>query len=89
MLIYNLKKGMAYNVVSLYRKYLYKHSINNNILSDLHKYNLKVAQNFLHSKPAIILGIESSCDDTACGIVDSNGTVLGEAISSQYLTHLK
>ncbi|CAD1468515.1 unnamed protein product, partial [Heterotrigona itama] len=80
---------MAYNVVSLYHKYLYKHSINNNILSDLHKHNIKLVQKiFLHSKPAIILGIESSCDDTACGIVDSNGTILGEAISSQYLTHL-
>lgn len=70
-------------------KYLYKHSINNNILSDLHKHNLKLVQNFVHNRPAIILGIESSCDDTACGIVDSNGTILGEAISSQYLTHLK
>ncbi|KAF3428875.1 hypothetical protein E2986_08737 [Frieseomelitta varia] len=79
---------MAYNVVSLYGKYLYKHSMNNNILSDLHKHNLKLVQNFVHSRPAIILGIESSCDDTACGIVDTNGTILGEAISSQYLTHL-
>ncbi|KOC68834.1 putative tRNA threonylcarbamoyladenosine biosynthesis protein osgepl1 [Habropoda laboriosa] len=74
---------------SLFYKYLYKHCVNWDILLHLHKRNLKVVQHFLHSKPAVILGIESSCDDTGCGIVDSNGTILGEAIHSQQLTHLK
>ncbi|KAG5346042.1 OSGP2 protein, partial [Acromyrmex charruanus] len=40
-------------------------------------------------RPAIILGIETSCDDTGCGIVDTTGKILGEAINSQHLTHLK
>lgn len=35
------------------------------------------------SSRSIILGIESSCDDTGCAIVDSNGQVLGESVSSQ------
>lgn len=40
-------------------------------------------------RPAIILGIETSCDDTGCAIVDTTGKILGEAINSQHLTHLK
>ncbi|KYN10595.1 PREDICTED: probable tRNA N6-adenosine threonylcarbamoyltransferase, mitochondrial [Trachymyrmex cornetzi] len=40
-------------------------------------------------RPAIILGIETSCDDTGCGIVDTTGKILSEAINSQHLTHLK
>lgn len=41
-----------------------------------------------NDKPAVILGIETSCDDTGCAIVDSNGTILGEALHSQHLVHL-
>ena len=42
------------------------------------------------SKPAaIILGIETSCDDTGVAIVDTNGKILGEALHSQHVTHLK
>ncbi|XP_030763054.1 probable tRNA N6-adenosine threonylcarbamoyltransferase, mitochondrial [Sitophilus oryzae] len=41
------------------------------------------------SKPGIILGIETSCDDTGCGIVDTEGKILGEALHSQHLTHLR
>ncbi|KYM96298.1 putative O-sialoglycoprotein endopeptidase 2 [Cyphomyrmex costatus] len=44
---------------------------------------------FVDDRPAIILGIETSCDDTGCGIVDTTGKILGEAINSQHLTHLK
>ncbi|XP_039314059.1 probable tRNA N6-adenosine threonylcarbamoyltransferase, mitochondrial isoform X2 [Solenopsis invicta] len=44
---------------------------------------------FTTDRPAIILGIETSCDDTGCGIIDTSGKVLGEAIHSQLLTHLK
>lgn len=44
---------------------------------------------FTDGKPAVILGIETSCDDTGCGIVDTTGKILGEVINSQHLTHLK
>ena len=37
----------------------------------------------------IVLGIESSCDDTGVGVVSSSGQVLGEALHSQLLVHLK
>jgi len=40
------------------------------------------------SKEAIILGIETSCDDTGCGIVNTDGRILGEALHSQHLIHL-
>lgn len=56
-------------------------------------------KNFIHfksvrrkyscSENVIIMGIESSCDDTGCALVDSNGNILGEALHSQHLTHLK
>lgn len=37
----------------------------------------------------VILGIETSCDDTGAAIVDSKGTVLGESLHSQHKTHLR
>lgn len=40
------------------------------------------------NKPAIILGIETSCDDTGVAIVDSNGKIIGEAHHSQLVQHL-
>lgn len=41
----------------------------------------------LDSKPLYILGIESSCDDTAAAVVTSDGRVLGEAIATQADIH--
>ncbi|XP_037706102.1 probable tRNA N6-adenosine threonylcarbamoyltransferase, mitochondrial isoform X2 [Choloepus didactylus] len=41
---------------------------------------------FLHK---LVLGIETSCDDTAAAVVDETGNVLGEAIHSQTEVHLK
>ncbi|KAK7793402.1 hypothetical protein R5R35_014308 [Gryllus longicercus] len=35
-----------------------------------------------------ILGIETSCDDTGCAIVDDSGNILGEALNSQQEIHL-
>lgn len=40
-------------------------------------------------RPAVILGIETSCDDTGCAIVDSNGRILGENKHSQLQFHLR
>ena len=34
-----------------------------------------------------ILGIETSCDETACGIVDSDGQILANVVASQIETH--
>lgn len=46
-------------------------------------------RNFCNTNKGIILGIETSCDDTGCGIVDTEGNILGEALKSQHLVHLK
>ncbi len=35
----------------------------------------------------LILGIETSCDDTACALVDGGGRVLASAVSSQIAAH--
>lgn len=50
---------------------------------------LNVLRKFADDRPAVILGIETSCDDTGCGIVDATGKILSEVINSQHLTHLK
>eukprot|EP00752_Nemacystus_decipiens_P009626 g8601.t1 len=39
------------------------------------------------SKPFTVLGIETSCDDTAAAVVRSDGAVLGEAIAGQAEVH--
>ncbi|XP_031827037.1 threonyl-carbamoyl synthesis 4 [Nomia melanderi] len=79
---------MIRNMHVLHYKCLLKHSLNLNALTCPYGRNSNLLKMFLHDKPAIILGIESSCDDTGCGIVDSTGAVLGEAINSQHHTHL-
>lgn len=37
----------------------------------------------------IILGIESSCDDTGAAILDRNGAIIGESLHSQQNHHLR
>ena len=37
-------------------------------------------------RPQLILGIESSCDDTGVAVVSTDGRILGEAIASQACT---
>jgi hypothetical protein len=39
------------------------------------------------SRPFTVMGIETSCDDTGVAIVRSDGTILGEALASQYDIH--
>lgn len=40
-------------------------------------------------RPKLVLGIETSCDDTAAAVVDEAGNVLGEALQCQREVHLK
>lgn len=44
---------------------------------------------FIFRRPAVVLGIETSCDDTGCAIVDGNGRILGENKYSQLQFHLR
>uniref|UniRef100_A0A1B0D067 N(6)-L-threonylcarbamoyladenine synthase n=1 Tax=Phlebotomus papatasi TaxID=29031 RepID=A0A1B0D067_PHLPP len=46
-------------------------------------------RNFSKSDNFLILGIETSCDDTGAAILDARGTILGEALHSQQSVHLK
>ena len=39
------------------------------------------------SRPFVVLGIETSCDDTAAAVVRSDGAILGEAVVSQHEIH--
>lgn len=36
-----------------------------------------------------VLGIETSCDDTGCAVIDSKRNILGEALYSQNVVHLR
>ncbi|XP_056648288.1 tRNA N6-adenosine threonylcarbamoyltransferase, mitochondrial [Diorhabda sublineata] len=54
----------------------------------LSKTILKSNNRLCSYEKGIILGIETSCDDTGCAIVDTDGNILGEALNSQNLIHL-
>ncbi|MCP4201593.1 MAG: tRNA (adenosine(37)-N6)-threonylcarbamoyltransferase complex transferase subunit TsaD [bacterium] len=41
----------------------------------------------MRSSQDLILGIETSCDDTACAVVDTGGRVLSSVVSSQLAAH--
>ncbi|XP_031344705.1 probable tRNA N6-adenosine threonylcarbamoyltransferase, mitochondrial [Photinus pyralis] len=47
------------------------------------------SRRYSNIKRGVILGIETSCDDTGCAVVDTEGNILGEALNSQHLIHLK
>ena len=61
--------------------------------SDLNKiYNLDISRGSESglpdlSKPFLVLGIETSCDDTGVAIVSSNGNILSNVVYSQYEMH--
>ncbi|HKH46934.1 MAG TPA: tRNA (adenosine(37)-N6)-threonylcarbamoyltransferase complex transferase subunit TsaD [Thermoanaerobaculia bacterium] len=38
-------------------------------------------------RPPLVLGIETSCDDTACAVLDGQGRVLSSVVSSQLASH--
>lgn len=40
-------------------------------------------------QPRIVLGIETSCDDTGAAVMDEAGRILGESLHSQKEVHLK
>lgn len=37
----------------------------------------------------LVLGIETSCDDTGAAVVDETGEILGESLQSQKDVHLR
>lgn len=47
-------------------------------------WNLKCYSSSVH-----ILGIETSCDDTGCAIINGKGEILGQTLQSQHLIHLR
>ncbi len=42
-----------------------------------------------HRNPGVVLGIESSCDETAAAVMDHDGAVLSNVVSSQVSIHEK
>lgn len=41
------------------------------------------------SRPRLVLGIETSCDDTGAAVLDETGVILGESLHSQKEVHLR
>lgn len=46
-------------------------------------------ENAVNLERPLILGIETSCDDTGAAVLNRNGIVLGESLFSQQNTHLR
>lgn len=44
---------------------------------------LQRKKHLIFSENTLILGIETSCDDTGCAIVNGAGNILGESLYSQ------
>ena len=61
------------------------HIVHNQALSGLPKQLLEKKYPYVDSilKPFVVLGIETSCDDTAVGIVRSDGVILANVVMSQ------
>ncbi|XP_063123128.1 tRNA N6-adenosine threonylcarbamoyltransferase, mitochondrial isoform X2 [Rattus norvegicus] len=57
-----------------------------NVRGFIRRFNVQPRALFHHK---LVLGIETSCDDTAAAVVDETGNVLGEALHSQTEVHLK
>ncbi|KAG8239052.1 hypothetical protein J437_LFUL016689 [Ladona fulva] len=48
----------------------------------------RASRHFSAVRNSIVLGIETSCDDTGCAVVDSEGNILGESLHSQQQIHI-
>ncbi|CAG9768547.1 unnamed protein product [Ceutorhynchus assimilis] len=66
---------------------LFKHYPKVNLLNQINNSKAKFYKHF-NTETKVILGIETSCDDTGCGIVDTQGNLLGESLHSQHQIHL-
>lgn len=40
-------------------------------------------------RPRVVLGIETSCDETGAAVVDETGEIRGESLHSQKQVHVK
>lgn len=49
----------------------------------------KARRRVSHISPRVVLGIETSCDETGAAVLDETGTILGESLHSQKEVHLK
>lgn len=52
-------------------------------------YSTCSSKSFASSNNLIVLGIETSCDDTGCAAISNAGYLLGESLYSQNLIHLR
>lgn len=67
-------------------------SANRAICIGLRKLRREVSRNFHLNcqhlfKSKVVLGIETSCDDTGAAVVNTEGTILGDALHSQMKIH--
>lgn len=84
-------KLFSYSVISSLQKYIpirCRSLYSKNHISKISTRTLTKPYSTSTDRP-LILGIETSCDDTGCAIVDGKGRILGEALNSQHLFHLR
>lgn len=64
----------------------YSYSVNREIWKITRTFH-KTCQHL--SKSKVVLGIETSCDDTGAAVVNTEGQILGEALNSQTKIHVE
>lgn len=64
----------------------YSYSVNRGIWKITRNFH-KTCQHL--SKSKVVLGIETSCDDTGAAVVNTEGQILGEALNSQTKIHVE
>lgn len=65
-------------------RYQYYKAMNRTIRHSIRYINIPA-----YSENTTVLGIETSCDDTACAVVNGAGKILGESLFNQNLLHLR
>ncbi|KAJ2553054.1 Mitochondrial tRNAs modification protein [Coemansia sp. RSA 1933] len=56
-------------------------------IQPIHRCGLQAGRRRMSTRPIRVLGIESSCDDTAAAVVSSDGQILGESTRHQHAVH--
>lgn len=95
---FHIQYGCAHEQVLFHMNFIFlwlKTMINlSNFSYSVNRAFWKITRNFHKtcqhlSKSKVVLGIETSCDDTGAAVVNTEGQILGEALNSQTKIHVE
>lgn len=77
--------SLTYSKLSFYRR-----TVNELLMFCRSPYYRVISHRKCSSKrQRLVLGIETSCDDTGAAVVDNKGNVLGDSLNSQLRIHVE